>query len=1224
MDLTPLWRCTWRTGPDAGGSVVLDVGRHLVGRAARTAVHCDDPALEPHHLVLEVHPDGRLTATQLTGRVPVRLVDGAPIGRTTDLEPGATLELGGSTIECRPTDFEDDPPVTVRDDGTVVRRPRAVPVWQPAALTPPVEPDDHRQPPGGLVPALLGLVGAAVMALVLHQTMFLVFGAIGGLVAVASWIGQHVADRRRRARVRHDHEMAVAQHLAALAADRTAFVAAHVAATPTPTTVQTSLAHRTALWERRGAHGDAWRVSVGLGAVAWRTDGVHPVHVHDLPVPASLGPGDRIAVVGDGAARVAWSWLVQLAVECGPADVRFVVATEHPDRWTCLRGLPHLALPDGTDAIVAHDDIPGVFEQLGGDGLHVVLVTDGPDELATRTSAVRRVLAHGSPALIAVLPDGRGVPALCTAALTVHHGPTARWVADTATTLLPEPVRLTAMGERATRKCVRALAALRDPEDALAVGRLPPEVQFEELVGPLTAAEVLAKWSAAGDDPPPRTPVGLAADGWVDIDLGRDGPHGLFAGTTGAGKSELLRSLVAGLAVHTPPTHLQLVLVDYKGGATFDALTHLPHVVGVVTDLDGSLADRALRSLHAELRHREAVLRAHGAADLTALRASAPATRMPRLVVVVDEFAALVAEQPEFLHALVGVAQRGRSLGVHLLLATQRPQGVISDDIRANTSLRVALRLHDDADAVDVVGDRTPVTLPRRIPGRAVLRLGPDERVVFQTARVADPAALVHAVNEAAAASGVTAGDPPWQPPLPARLPRDEVPDHALGWCDDPDHQRRVPLEWAPSEGSVVVAGSPGCGVTSTLLTLAGRALAEPDTHVYVLTPHRDGAAAFSAHPAAAVVRLDERERLSRVLQRLRRPADDGARRVVVIDGLEAARRAVDDVDTVDEHDALAAVLQGVPGDTLLVGTSNPVTLPAAVTARCARRWVLHLHDPHDGSALGAAPGQVPPAVTGRVFIAERGLVAQLVEPGGPLPLAAGHSTLAPVTVTPEHVDPAVLPRGCATDDHLLLPLGLELATGQPWILAVPDGDHVLVLGGSRSGRSTALTRLTTAWREAHPDGTVTAVLPRRSLFPPHLADHVGAEWTTSAPPDGADAGPRLVVVDDAELFDDADGRLATLVSSRRSGLTVIAAARPDALRQRYGHWTSAVRHARLGLIAAGGSDSDGDLLGVALPRRVPVRTRPGLMWAAQDGEVRLLQLAVDAPARVTVDAGAK
>ncbi len=135
-----------------------------------------------------------------------------------------------------------------------------------------------------------------------------------------------------------------------------------------------------------------------------------------------------------------------------------------------------------------------------------------------------------------------------------------------------------------------------------------------------------------------------------------------------------------------------------------------------------------------------------GASDLTDYRArqATPDGGTPpiaRLVVVIDEFAALAKELPDFLKALVGIAQRGRSLGVHLLLATQRPAGVVNDDIRANTNLRLALRLHDKPDAVDVVGDELPAKFPRGVPGRSALRLGPDELVVFQAARCTGPVA---------------------------------------------------------------------------------------------------------------------------------------------------------------------------------------------------------------------------------------------------------------------------------------------------------------------------------------------------------------------------------------------------------------------------------------------------------------------------------------------------
>ncbi|MDR9452280.1 MAG: FtsK/SpoIIIE domain-containing protein, partial [Acidimicrobiia bacterium] len=220
------------------------------------------------------------------------------------------------------------------------------------------------------------------------------------------------------------------------------------------------------------------------------------------------------------------------------------------------------------------------------------------------------------------------------------------------------------------------------------------------------------------------------------VDLVSDGPHGLIAGTTGSGKSELLRSLIVSLAAAVSPDHLNFALIDYKGGSAFDACARLPHVVGVVTDLDARLGRRALTCLEAELRYREARLREIEAPDLPEYLRKMPEAPLPRLVVVIDEFAALAAELPGFIPSLVDIAQRGRSLGVHLLLATQRPAGVIGENIRANTNLRVALRVHDAADSRDVLDDQGAAAIPRGRAGRGFVRLGPGELIPFQAALV--------------------------------------------------------------------------------------------------------------------------------------------------------------------------------------------------------------------------------------------------------------------------------------------------------------------------------------------------------------------------------------------------------------------------------------------------------------------------------------------------------
>jgi DNA segregation ATPase FtsK/SpoIIIE and related proteins len=159
------------------------------------------------------------------------------------------------------------------------------------------------------------------------------------------------------------------------------------------------------------------------------------------------------------------------------------------------------------------------------------------------------------------------------------------------------------------------------------------------------------------------------------------------AGTTGSGKSEFLRSLVAGLSIANGPGDVAFLLIDYKGGATFADCSRLPHTVGVVTDLDAHLTRRVLRSLDAELRRRELLFAQVGARDVDQYRTTiTPHASLHRLILIVDEFAALAEELPDFLDGLIDIAQRGRSLGIHLILATQRPGGVISPEIRANTA----------------------------------------------------------------------------------------------------------------------------------------------------------------------------------------------------------------------------------------------------------------------------------------------------------------------------------------------------------------------------------------------------------------------------------------------------------------------------------------------------------------------------------------------------------
>jgi DNA segregation ATPase FtsK/SpoIIIE, S-DNA-T family len=1239
-------------------------------------VRCDDPALEAHHALLVISAEGA-ALTQLVGRVVVH-VDGRPADGTQVHAEGFEVEIAGSVLRVAPARAADAAlfvPAHLRA-GNVIRAPRLLTEWSPPDLTGPGQEPQRGPRSGGLTAALLGVAGAVVIAVVMRQPMFLIFAAVSGVIALGTTITQRTGDARRFRRARREHAAARAATEQAVRTARDEFIRFHLASTMTVERARSIALERSAeLWERRGDHADAFVVSLGIGEVLWqppvtgaaggsattreRDDVADLATLPDLPTPLAIGPDTRLAIKGppERCRGMARALIVQLAANCGPADVRVVVVTQQPFLWQCLRGLPHAMATDGTLMVVDEAGLTDVVSQceVPGDAAispHLVVVTDAPELLAARTSPLRRLATSDrSPALVVLVdPDG-GIPHLCTGLLQLTSSRFARWIVDTTSSTLPQQVCVAGVGVAAIRAVCASLSALSDPEDALSGSNsIPRDLGLASLLamtnpGALEPGAIAATWLAAGPNPTPRAALGMAADGIVDIDLVRDGPHGLLAGTTGAGKSELLRSLVVSLAMSSSPDHLTFVLVDYKGGSTFDACAALPHVVGVVTDLDDRLADRALRSLHAELRFRERLLREHGAGDLDDLRRRATGVVLPRLVVVIDEFAALVSEQPDFLHALVGIAQRGRSLGVHLLLATQRPNGVISDDIRANTNLRVALRLQDQADAVDVTGDPAAALLPRGLPGRAIMRLGPDEYVTFQTARCtaesgeggSDLQVMVDAIGRAAELVGVTAPRQPWLSPLPAEL---AAPQSAVALLDDPDRQSQPWMDRRPGDGHLLLAGAAGAGLTTALLMLGARAAQHkhPTAHLYVIDALGDDALRVFEHSprCAGVVRIHERERLMRTLARVAAVmreriarggrGDDEPVVMLLVDGIDVLRRSLDDIDSAAELDALTDIVTAgaAVGVEVVMTTSNPTAVPSTMLAACSDRWVFRLGDPVDGTALGVAAADVPPAIAGRFVVVDgstlHGLVGQVARRDLTFAPCVDGPVPAPIQCLPHRIDVSVLCSGGVDDGVTTLPLGLAFSTAATALLDVPDGDHCLVLGPSRSGKSTVLQRFAEAWSDVHRgDGSdepfVGVVAPRRSPLTVGTRFAGAADLLDAVPA----AGPVLLVVDDAELVDDVGGRLAAVASSRRPGLTIVAAGKPDALRQSYGHWTTVVRRSRIGVLAASSSDMDGDLLGVLMPRRLPVPPRPGLCYTVDNGTMTLVQVAApvvaDSPA---------
>jgi DNA segregation ATPase FtsK/SpoIIIE, S-DNA-T family len=1007
------------------------------------------------------------------------------------------------------------------------------------------------------------------------------------------------------------------------------------------------------LWERRVHDDEPLRVTLGQGAWRWTAPLAeddrrvlqpdllavveHCERLAEVAIPLELGPSDVVAFTGETGAvtALARSVVIQLATLCGPADWQLVVITDDPPAWDWAHWLPHCR------AVTAPETS---FVDLGPHGTsETLVVTDSPGALVARTGPLRRFLDATGAAAVVVVHDGRSVPSVCRRVFHIGSGGQGDW--RDRVTMGDAAVHVAGITRPTAETAARRLAPLLDPEDPGGqIAGLPTSTSLRRLLPPgaFDPQQLARRWRQADDGQAPIATIGASTDGTVEIDLVRDGPHGLIAGTTGAGKSELLRTLVVSLALASSPEHVSFVLVDYKGGATFDACTSLPHVVGVVTDLDEGLAERALVSLDAEIRRREHLLRSAGVDDIVGFRRATGAP-MPRLVVVVDEFAGLARELPDFLAALLAVAQRGRSLGVHLLLATQRPAGVVTDDIRANTTLRLALRLPDRADAMDVVGDALPSTFPRTAPGRAVLRLGPDELIVFQTAScrdhggqddrslrvdwadeadgasgTGDPdgdsdgelAVLVAAIGEAALIAGTTPPHRPWVDPLPTLLlPVDlaELNDPStLAVVDDPAAQCRRALRW-DATGNLLLIGSMGGGTTTAAIAAAvsfARGGDPDERHLYVIDGHGEPALdqlAAVAH-CGGVVRIAEHERVDRLLRRLTDEIDrrslDGEHRptiVLLVDGLAAVRAALGCLERAHASAWLDRVLRDGPAvDVVTCATTDGVSA-GTVAAIAGERWLFRVDDPSVATALGV---RRQPDVPGRVVVVETGLTGQVVfdpDAAARLPRRDDRHGPAPLTVLPPVVDPTELEPSSTSSGSLLLAVGLGATDLSTVHLDVPVGDHILVAGPARSGRSTILGQLIASWRAVHPGGAVVTVTPRTAL-----ADQLGDVGTT----------PLLVVVDDAERVDDPDGRLTAIAAGRRPGVTIAAAARMEAVRAAYGHWVRDVARSHCGMLLTTTGDVDGELLGATLPRRSPIPARPGLAWVIDRHGPRLAQAA--------------
>ncbi|WP_394429006.1 FtsK/SpoIIIE domain-containing protein [Streptomyces sp. SGAir0957] len=663
------------------------------------------------------------------------------------------------------------------------------------------------------------------------------------------------------------------------------------------------------LWERRVGDSDHLRLRVGVNSV-----GAYPVPVAvDLPGTGVLGIAGTTPVT-----RRIGAWLVaQVALLHSPADVGVRVFTTPAGSadWRFARWLPGLRSYDGESRPRISTDYAGHLRQVSealttlrerqsrplptadGSRRHLVLVLDGARPLIS-LPGVPQLLREGPAAgifTVCLAPDVRSLPQQCAAVIEAEQLP-PRSPDSTAFTLYAAGgTDLTGIADTVSDdwldRTARAVAPLRD---ASADDLRPRPHRLLDLLGLGTPdpQEIVARWEAS-----PRGTealIGRSTPTPVALDLLRDGPHALVAGTTGSGKTEFLCTWIASLAVANRPDEMTFMLVDHKGGAAFGDLARLPHTVAVVNDVGPGLGERVLDGLGAELRRRERrlfeaqVKDIHEYADLRdrGRGGTEPAPPpLPRLVIVMDEFASLAREDADFLSGLIDIARRGRSLGIHLVCATQRPSGVVSAEIRALTNLRVALRLLDPGESMDVIDAPDAAQLSTSSPGIALIRTGTFDPLLVQTARVGglhrpagreavvvreitpygsqprtpltvraepdsvgttDLALLVDALCEATELLAVEPPPTPLPPPLKEVLPLTDIrpPSRgrglaplAFGLEDAPEEQTQRPaiLDLA-RDGNLRIVGAPRTGRSQFLRTLAAavaRQHSTADIHVY-------------------------------------------------------------------------------------------------------------------------------------------------------------------------------------------------------------------------------------------------------------------------------------------------------------------------------------------------------------------------------------------------------